>query len=267
MSIEQTESNGKANLSVAIKKGFRDAYDHLGLTLAVSLITSFVFVILSSLARLSFFSRPVYQVSIIIVSSLCAWLCASGAYYFVGKSVYGEHPVLIDFWLGFKRTLTPSIKLYFVDLLITAAALSNIIMFVKLALANSSFSFFIISAFASGITIIWLMMLMYHLPLLVWQLEQESGPGALVILRKSFLLVAGNPAFTVGLFLVIIAFTIICVFSALIGWVTLFLGASAFLLTHATRNLFIKYGIVEDDPEPDLEDKWKLPESWRKRAK
>jgi hypothetical protein len=92
-------------------------------------------------------------------------------------------------------------------------------------------------------------MAIYQLPLLVVQLSTESGMGVGVILRKSFLLMADNPGFTLGLFLVIIAFAVLCAIPMFVGFAVLFFGASAFLVTHALRELFIRYGIIEAEPE------------------
>jgi hypothetical protein len=184
-----------------------------------------------------------------------AYLCAVGVYCFVGMAVYRKHPVLPDTLIGIRRLIRPALKLFIVDTLVTAILAVDFIFFFIMIGSKRSLLFVIPAILIGYVAITWLMMMVYHLPLLVSQLLLESNTSIRVILRKSFLLMADNPGFTVGLFLVIIAFAALCVVPMLIGIAFLFLGASAFLITHALRELFVKYGIIEEEPEI-VEDNW-----------
>jgi hypothetical protein len=248
-------------LGRVIAKGFRNAYDHLGFVVLVS-FAFFVLISAESLcvgavARAS--DALVVRLLVMIPAALLAWLYTTGVYYYVKKSVFDEHPVLADMWIGVRRLAIPAVGLFAVDLVLTGIVFADTVFFIAVFAAKPNIVIAILGALCGYIALMWLMMAMYHLPVMVAQLDMPSGPRVVVVLRKSFLIVADNPAFTVGLFLVIIAFTIVCAVPALVGTALLCLGATAFVLTSALRELFTKYGLVEDEPEIVEERPWKLP--------
>ena len=265
MNDEQTTPH-PISLFTALRKGFRDAYEHMGYVVFTTflsfLITSAVF----SLAVLA--QRYVSNLAgalLVIPAILAAWFCAVGVFYYANKSVFHEHPTLADTWKGIKTLFAPALALFIVDFIITLVLLGDVIFFLRFLGPKGNSLFVIIGVLCGYLSLMWLMMAMYHLPLLIAQLSMESGPKPLVILRKSYLIMVDNPTFTVGLFLAIIAIAVLCVIPMLIGIAILFLGVAAFLLTHALRELFIKYGMVEEEPDIAEEKPWSLPESWRKR--
>lgn len=265
---EQFPQPKSISLARALRKGFRAAYDHLGyvvfVTFASFLITAVLFTCAAVVGRgISF------VLSLLLLSPpvlLGAYLCAVGVFFFAEKSVSAEHPVLADTWKGISTLLAPALKLFIVDLVITVVLLGDTLFFLSMIKASGGALFTVLGILFGYLTFVWLMMMLYHLPLLAAQLKMESGPGPFVILRKSFLLTADNPGFTLGLFLAIIAFAVLCALPGLLGLVTFYLGAAAFILTSALRELFIKYGIVEEERDV-TEDNWSLPESWLKRNK
>lgn len=274
----------RASLGRALRRGFRDAYDHLGYVVFVTFI-SFMFTAgvvtpASLLLRHARLAPAVHFPLLALATALAALAPAVGVFFFVNKSVYHEQPVLADTWAGVRRLLGPAIVLFAADALVSAVLIGDLVLlrsifagttralfsegfvcanrhFLDWGRGNLLFGAF--TVLLGYLSLIWAMMAMYHLPLLAAQLKMPSGPRASVILRKSFLLAADNPGFTVGLFAVIIAFAVVCAIPGLVGMAILYLGAAAFLLTHALRELFARYGIVEEEPEV-LEDKpWRLP--------
>ncbi|MCL5104171.1 MAG: hypothetical protein M1133_08660 [Armatimonadetes bacterium] len=253
-----------ASLARALRNGFRAAYDHLGYVVFVSLGSFIMFVGIQSLVALAV-GHGLGSVWFITLApgALFVYLFAVGVYYYVNKIVFHEHPVVADMWVGIKRLVRPALGMFVVDFVITAVLVGDTVFFAmmsrrELAMLAPAFLCFYL-------TLVWMMMTMYHLPLLIAQEKMESGPRAWLILRKSFLLMADNPGFTVGLFLVIIAFAVVCAIPVLIGIALLGLGATAFVLTHTLRELFTKYGIVEEESELVEDGPWSLPESWRRR--
>lgn len=254
-----------ASLGRALRKGFRDAYDHLGYVVAASFFTFIIASLVFSLGWAVYRVIPSAVALLLFIPAVMAiWLWTAGILYYVNKSVFNEHPSIRDTLHGIKVLLLPAILLFIVDFVITTILIGDAYFFFRMAAARKTIAFSMAGVFFASIALIWLMMLQYHLPLLVAQLKMESGPRVGVILRKSFLLLADNLIFTLGLFVVIIAFTALCILPRFIGIVVLYPGVVAFLLTHALRELFIKYGIVEEEPEV-VEDKWGLPDSWMKR--
>lgn len=266
MNDEQTAPR-PISLFKALRKGFRDAYEHMGYVVFTTLLSFIITSAVFSLAVIT--QRYVSNLAgalFVILAMLAAWLCAVGVFYYVNKSVFNEHPTPADTWIGTKKLFAPALALFAVDFIITFILLGDVVFFLRFLGPGGNTFFVIIGVLCGYLMLMWLMMAMYHLPLLIAQLSMESGPKPLVILRKSYLIMADNPTFTVGLFLVIIAIAVLCVIPMLIGVAILFLGVAAFLLTHALRELFIKYGMVEEEPEIVEEEPWSLPESWRKRG-
>ncbi len=246
-----------ASLGRALSRGFRAAYDHLGYVVFVTFV-SFVLtagLFSAAVAGANAIGRAGGMVKMLffIPAALAAWLLATGVFYFANKSVYHEYPTLADTWRGIGELLWPALALFFTDLLVTAVLVGDAIFFLGVRGGPVFLALGILSGY---ITLVWLMMLMYQLPLLPAQAKMESGPKPLVIVRKSFLLVADNPGFTVGLFLVIIALAVVCAVPGFVGMAVFFMGATAFVLTHALRELFIKYGIVEDEPDVVEDHGW-----------
>ncbi|MCE5314552.1 MAG: hypothetical protein ABFD49_08030 [Armatimonadota bacterium] len=242
----------------AVRKGFREAYDHLGYvvfaSLAVSILTAIIFSLVALAARFMGGAMNVIGLILVIIAALVAYLGAVGVYYYVNKVVFREYPVMVDTMVGIRLLLKPALALFGVDLLIMAVLAADVAFFLTMFGRSHNLVFAGLVVLMGYAGVVWLMLLMYQLPLLAAQLSMESGTGVGVILRKSFLLTADNPGFTVGLFLVIIAFAVLCAIPV-IGIAALFLGASAFLTTHALRELFVRYGIVEEEPEV-VEDGW-----------
>lgn len=257
------------SLGRAIRTGFRDAYDHLGYVVFATFLSflcaAAAFSLIAAAVRLIPGIPRIAQWTLMVPVVFVGYVCAVGVFYYVGKSVGHEHPAVVDTWTGIKRLFVPSLGLFAVDLFFITVLTGDAALFVLMFKTKGSAVFAALAILCGYLSIVWLMMAMYHLPLLVAQLAMDSGPRTFIVLRKSFLLTADNPGFTVALFLVIIAFAVLCVLSALVGMALLFLGVCAFLLTHALRELFIKYGIVEEEPDIVEEKPWRLPDSWRKR--
>ncbi len=200
-----------ASLGLALRRGFGATYDQLGYVVFASFAS---FVLFSALTGAAFASvrmlgraGGIAKVGLFFPAIIALWLFAAGVYYYANKSVYHEYPNLVDTWIGIKTLLVPALKLLVLNLMVTVLILGDALFFlnVKRSLISQ-----VVGVVCGYIAVVWLMMIMYHLPLLVAQLSMESGPRPLIVVRKSFLLMADNPGFTLGLFLVIIALAVIC---------------------------------------------------------
>lgn len=258
MTEEQT-TLPPARLGRALAKGFRAAYDSLGYVVCASFVTFVACALLLTLA--SFVARHTKSPAallLILPALLVAWLAEVGMLYFAKKMIYEGHATISDTWEGIGKLLGPAIALFVTDLAITAVLVGDAVFFFSAFASKGGAILAGFGVFFGYLSLLWLMMALYHLPVLVAQLEMESGPKVLVVLRKSLLLALGNFGFTVGFFVVIIGFTAICVLPALLGMAVLLPAAAAFLLTSALRELFIKYGVVEEPPEVAEDKPWKL---------
>lgn len=258
-----------AGLGRALGRGLRDAYDNLGYVVAVTfasfLITSAVLWSALLTAKAAGAGPCLAWRMALLPTAFTGWLCAVGAFYYVGKVVCCEHPTAGDVWQGIRTLFVPAVGLFVVDCLFVAVLVVDVEFFLAVSRAKAGIPLMMLGILSGYLALVWVMMSLYHLPVLVAQTRMESGPRTRIILRKAFLLTFDNPVFTVGLFLVIITFTVLCALPRFIGMAILYLGVTAFLLTHALRELFIKYGIVEEEPEVVEDKPWRLPDSWLKR--
>ena len=253
MSNDQTPPRARASLTSALRTGFRAVYDNLGYVVLVTFVVFLVTVALLAAAVwiVNAMKPGMGGVVLFLPGVFAAYLGAVGAFCHANRSVYHEGPSLADTWTGIKTLFRPALGLFVLDLAITALLAGDTIFFLTV---KSNPAFPLLGIACGYLTLAWLMMTMYHLPLLAAQLSMESGPRPFVVVRKSFLLMMDNPGFTVGLFLAIIALAVICAVPALVGTAVFYLGAAAFILTHALRELFVRYGIIEEEPEI-VEDK------------
>lgn len=259
-----------ASLGRALRRGVRAAYDQLGwvvgITLASFAATAGVLSLSVWAANLAGVASGPFRVVIPLPGVFVYYLCAVGAFYYAGRSAAYRHPALGDFWTGVRVLFWPALVLFAIDALVGGVLVGDAVFFLALGSARNSGLFAALGVLCAYLAVVWATMCQYHLPLLVAQLDMESGPRPAVVIRKAFLLTADNPGFTATLFLVIIAIAVLCALPALIGMAILFLGATAFILTHSLRELFVRYGIVEEEPDLVEETPWRLPDSWRKRG-
>ncbi len=248
-----------ASLNRALKQGFRGAYDSLGYVVGAS------FAVFLASAAVFALMRVVLQVENVIFGLLfflpvlfVGWIGAVGIFYYVKKAIFHENPSPSDTLTGIRHLFWPATALFVVDAIVTATLIGNIIFFALAFRANGGVLIAALGIVSAYIGLMWLLMSMYHLPVMMLQSEMESEPTLRKIIYKSFLLAADNPAFTVGLFVVIIAFTLLCSLPAMLGVALLLPGTVAFLLIYSLRELYIKYGVIEPEPEV-IEDKpWTL---------
>ncbi len=232
----------------ATKLWAKDIYENLGVVCAISFIDSFFL-----LAAFFLSKGPLVQ-SFIMILAIFTAICplSFGATIFAHKKIYNLYPSLGDLAFGYRFSLAKSVGLGFLNLI-----------FLWLAFAGFSMSLFEIKSFEikSGMWlaimaavffyagIFWFGTLIYQLPLIALQ-----NSGIFSTLRKSCLMVLDNPLFTVGAIFVIISFTILCALPAYVGFVVVYFGALPFFCVRASRELFIKYGLVDPYEDQEFED-------------
>ncbi len=251
---DSTTVRTRASLTKALRRGFAAAYDHLGYVVLVS-FTGFAVtaIVLGAGMKLALILElGALKFALCIPAALAAWLVAVGAFYYAKKSVYHEHPSLVETLSGIRILLRPALALFLVNLTVILILIIDVAAY--LLVARTSAVYGILSVVCAYLALFWFLAAIYHLPLLASQLDMPSGPRPLVVLKKSFLLLGDNPGFTAGLVVVIIALAVICALPGFVGMALFYLGTAAFVVTHAVRELFIKYGIVESEPEV-VEDK------------
>lgn len=263
--MNETPTNNRANFFRALKKGFRSAYDHLGYVIFTNLAAFASTSLLIGLASYLIRNIHAYVFGIIVlflaVIIYSTW--ALGIFYYANKEVFFEHPAVIDTWNGIKLLFKPAIKLLAVDIVITIILVGDFIFFVSMC--RHSHLLVVLAIIFGYLTIVWLSVLMYHLPVLIAQTKMESGVGVKIVIKKSFLLMLDNIGFTFGFLIVNIIFALLCIIPGLIGIALLYLSSSAFILNCALRELYVKYEIIEDNSEGVAEDSWELPESKQKK--
>lgn len=251
----------RASLGRALRKGLREAYDRLGFVIAASFAAFAGTAGVAALGvRIIDATQPGMYIgaALLLPAAFFYFLCMVGTVYFADKAVYHERPSPADTWAGVKALLAPAAEIFAIDVLVTGILLGDAVFFLSLKSSGLGLIMAVVCVYGAGL---WTAAGVYHLPLLPAQLRMESGPRPTVIIKKAFLLALGSPGFTLGLFVAIIAFAVLCAIPAGLGMATLFPGAAAFLLTHGLRELFVRYGIVEEEPETAEDPGWPKSES------
>ena len=251
-----------ARFGKAIRKGFSDAYDRFGQMIAASLIwvTSAAVPISIGweLQRQLPTSGIWFVLAGIIASIIISAPVIAGIFKMAYKTAYYDDPGLDDIFSGARELFLSSIGLAVINVFIVLLLLIDAMFFMGLfgPLKGNWFSFGLGIFFLYMLTA-WLMSAVYHLPVLAAQKPLGQRTGAIAAVKKSLIFAAHNPGFTIGLFVVILGFSILCAVSVL-GMLILFAGTVSIVLTHAVRELYIRYRVVEDTPEV-VEDKgWNI---------
>jgi hypothetical protein len=145
-----------------------------------------------------------------------------------------------DAFRDFARTfLWPALKLGTVQLVLTVVMLADAAFF----LSRSSLMLKMAGMLMAYLLLLWLMMQLWQWPFLM---TEEGGVWKAV--RKSALLLLDNPFFTLGAFSVTMTAGALLLLSG-IGAVIALGGLGACFIVRAHRELLMKYGVVEDEPE------------------
>jgi uncharacterized membrane protein YesL len=246
----------RAKLGLALRLGFRDTYDYLGVVLLVSLLWTAAasLSLTGGLAVGSLLFAPLPGMLPGFLAALAAlaglvFVCApltAGCFRFARNAAARSEPEVFDLAWGYRRAFGRSL------------ALGGVQTVVGVMLAGDSYFFLSLRqplAGAVGVIfgyafLFWTLMALFSWPLLAGQPAGAAPEGTLRILKKSALLVLDNFGFTLGLALVVLLLSAL-LWGTVIGGLVLWPGATAMLLTQAARELLRKYGLLPPDPTLD----------------
>ena len=235
-----------------LKRSIGDSYEYLGLMLLCSFTWLSTVIICAWIIRSIISANPL---GVIVIAGLLAVLAISpmtaGVFYVARQIVVRDEPSAGDLFRGFVRLMPGSWVLGASQIAITLVLLWNAWFYL-----SRGFPLGILGLFVIYLLLGWGMSCLYHYPILI-----EQNPGVIKILRRSFLLVLGSPAFTCEVFIAIIVLTCLCM-ATLFGLPLLYAGMASVLQTRATRALLIKYEVLPPEPEPTPipDDEWKVPD-------
>lgn len=238
-----------------LRKWLASCYEYLGLVLVLSLVAFGV--TLSCLALVNSLARTNLVLGFVSGSALYAFLYAplgAGVCYSARKILTRDDPVALDFLHGFRELFTPALRLGLARMLIYTLLITNVWFY----LSRPNIVLKTLGILFLYLLLIWIVSTIYHGPMLV-----EQRPGALQVVKRSLLLVLDNLGFTFGLFSVIILLALFCAVTVL-GLPLLSFGMMSVLQVVAVRALFVKYGVLEPEPEPAEvapDDSWSLDDA------
>jgi hypothetical protein len=247
-----------ARLGPALKRGFADAWDRLGLVVGASIIWS-----LSAFVPIAAFSAT-RQMRMTLIGVVISWILSTpvliGIFRMAHKILYRDDPSLGDILDGIHELGWSAYVLSAINLIVVAVLAADVTFFFgMLGHAKAPIVYLLIGLLSLYILMGWGISMLYQGPALAAQKRLSQRGGAVQAIKKGWLLFAGNPVFTIGLFVVILGFGILCALSV-IGMLILYAGVVSILLTHALRELYIRYGVVEEPSE--IEDhEWRVKSS------
>jgi hypothetical protein len=237
-----------ARLGRELLRGAREGWDRLGLVLAVSLTWTFLlFAALWVGALLSFALSGMAGVvlgTLIVTGTLSG--PSAGAFHLAHKIAAREEVSYLDFWRGAGKLWRPALGLGLAHLLVAALFVANLTFYLSLRNVAGTAA----TVLCLYTLLFWLIMAVYHLPLLVAQeagvFDEEGKParrGTFAVLRRAFYLAFGTPFFTLGLFLILLCVTAILMATG-VAAALLWAGWLPLLITYPTRALLIRYGVL-----------------------
>lgn len=228
-----------AKLGRAVGAAFRDVWDRLGLVVAASLFWSVSVIIPLGLGLL--IGSPIT----IALGAIIAWLVSTPILAGVHRMAYriaaGEDASFREVLDGARELAKPSYGLSALNVLVVAVLGSDFIVY-----------FGVIGGSHLSITLLVIGLMSLYMSS-GWAVLAAQGPlgqrgGALQAFKRSWLLVLGSPGFTIGLFVVILGLSILCVGTA-IGMLVLYAGFTAILHSRGLRELYVRYGVINESVE------------------
>jgi len=232
----------------AVRRGAADFYDRLGLMVlgsAVMMLLPFCAVLAGGALRPAIGPMPAALVTVLL-----SWYGLAAGW---GLNVLLAHRIAYFLDPGpeaFRdfggRFLWPALKLGTVQLLLNAVMAADAVFF----LSRPSLLPKMAGMVVAYLLLLWLLMQLWQWPYLI---AEEGAVWKAV--RKSALLLLDNPFFTMGAFLVTMTAGALLLLSG-IGAVAVLGGLGACFVVRAHRELLMKYGIVEDEPEVVEDTGW-----------
>jgi uncharacterized membrane protein YesL len=171
----------------------------------------------------------------------------AGLFRFARNACAAAEPDLLDLLWGFRSVRRTAVLLALSQFVTAGVLLADLLFFLSFGSPAGAAG----AALFGYLLLFWGLALLYQWPLLA---ELEAGPRS--ILKKSALLVLGNPGPSLATGALALSFTILAwgiVLPALLLWA----GVLAFLQTRVLRLLLQRYAILPPDPVPEPAD-----ESW-----
>jgi hypothetical protein len=258
----ETESRPhRVPIARALFRGVREAYDYLGIVMAISALVAVIAlplasgVIAADLAgqalggdRPARSTRAPGGTTLFGLGAILTLLgpLLAGCFGLVRQIVAREDPGFADLFREARRRWRSGLAMGAVQSGVALVLIVDLVFFATLPIAGLR----LVSVLFGYALIFWGLMALYQWPLLV---DDEAGGGApprvRSVVRKSALLVLDNLPLSLALGLVALLFTIGCLLTG-VGFVLLWAGTLAFLQTVALRELWRKYGLLA--PEPDI---------------
>lgn len=243
-----TAPHHRPRLIWAIRRGAGDFYDRLGLmVLGSAVMMLFPAVAVMAAGALRPVAGPAAAAVAMFLLGWYGLVCGWGVNILLAHRIAYFLDPGPDAFRDFARTfLWPALKLGTVQLVLTVVMLADAAFF----LSRSSLLLKMAGMLMAYLLLLWLMMQLWQWPFLM---TEEGGVWKAV--RKSTLLLLDNPFFTLGAFSVTMTAGALLLLSG-IGAVVALGGLGACFIVRAHRELLMKYGVVEDEPEVIEDTGW-----------
>lgn len=250
--------------------GIRAAWEALGLVCAASLT-------LFAALTLPFILLWCVRVERQNGSSALAWLFAAGSFllillivpplygglcWLVHRVLTHDEPAYTDLWRGAARLYGRAVALGAIQIGVTGILTANLLFY----LSRGRFGFLLLAVGFFYLLLFWFMNALYHWPLLIaceadlLRREDSSKSGLSAVFRNGLVLTVSAPGYTFLLLFVLVLLAVPLLLSG-VGCALVLPGLKAFLMTQATRDQLVRFGILPAPPDPDedvADDVWKL---------
>lgn len=229
-----------------LKKSFADSYTHLALTILSSSVSTGIALIFLTLLRMTPFGKfpPILAAGVVVLYIFLLSPIIAGACAVSRKIILRDDPAPRDLFVLAREFMAPAWKLGLLQTIISLILLINVWFY----FTHGGMALKIIAAIFLYMTLFWAMSSIYHFPVMI-----EQRAGVFMVAKRGILLAMDNLGFTVILFFAIILFACICA-ATFAGMALLYLGVFSMLATRMMRVLFVKYGLLAPEVEPEITD-------------
>lgn len=236
----------RPSLRRTIARSFRDAWEHIGLVLAASLFTALLPTALAvSVYFLADKPRWILAVVVFIIALLKGPILA-GVFNLAHKIAYADNPEISDLFSGFRELFCAGVSLILLDLFVTICLAADASFFLGIfgPIKPSVFSIALGCLFVY-LFIAWFCSMGYQFPALTAQKPLNQKAGVLPAVYKSLLVSLSAPFYTFCVWMAALIFIFACLVSAF-GIFLLLGGVAALIFTHALREIFLCYGVIDE---------------------
>lgn len=239
----------RPSLRRVIAGAFKDAWNHLGLVVAASILIALLPSMLAASFTLLSDSSILALAAAIVAVAILKGPVLAGVFGLAQKMAYDGDAELSGLMMGFCESFGASVMLIAINIAVIACLTADALFFFGIfGQMKPSLLGVILGCLFVYMLIVWFFSTAYQFAIFSAQRPLGQRVGVFPAIYKSLLIVIGMPLYTLGLWLAVIVFVLVCVLSAF-GFVLLLGGVTALIFTHALKEVYLCCGVIDESSD------------------